>query len=76
MSEFNFLNYLASKNWILSNGIYYKENKSIRIIKSKRQTLMIALNLNPNVKHHHIVTCKIPQTQIFADELFLKTFLP
>jgi hypothetical protein len=76
MTNFNFTNYLVSKNWNLVNGIYYKDNKSIRILKSKKETLMIALNLNPKVKHHHIVTCKIPSSEEFANELFHKTFLP
>ena len=39
MTNFNFTNYLVSKNWNLVNGIYYKDNKSIRILKSKKEKL-------------------------------------
>lgn len=75
MKPFNFENYLIENDWKITNGIFFKNKKSIRLIQSKKERLMIALNLNPNVKHKHIITCRVPTNVDFANELFHKTFL-
>jgi hypothetical protein len=75
MKPFNFEAYLLENDWEIINGIFFKNKKSIRLIRSKKERLMIALNLNPKVKHKHIITCRIPTSFDFANELFHKTFL-
>ena len=71
--EFNFEEYLTDICWLKKGNVYHKENKTIKLIQNNK--IMCALNLNPKVKHKHIVTCEVPTNYESTQDLFKLTFL-
>lgn len=73
---FSFDSYLLESGWVLKGRIWWKHNKTIKVVGNQQgkqlNFLMIALNLNDKIKHKHIVTCEIPTNWEEADIIFQK----
>jgi len=74
IKDFKFSDYLVSQGWEMKKeGFFAKGQKTIKFVR--RNQLMIALNLDPKVKHKHIVTCSLPKTKKEAEIMCSLTML-
>jgi hypothetical protein len=72
--EFDFFAYIESLGYKrIDERFYRKRFKQIKL--TKKADTMIGMNMNRNVKHNHVITCKVPQTKVEADIVFELTHL-